>query len=336
MPFEAAFGKKPDLKGVREWGEKTYVRVEGGTKLGGPVKEGRWLGVNDESKGVRIYWPDTKLVTVERNIYYNNLSARHLEEEMEIGLVKTTADSPEKAPIEVQNPDTTPITKSKDDNPEIEPENKRIQEPSQKVADLLAGKGSWSANNSQTALTPGMQQPTDWTAGAVECEDKYALLAEIGLAEALEPRNLGEAKKKLDWPLWEVAIDEELKTLKETETWEVVEVPAGVNVVRSKWVFQAKKDAAGNVVRYRARLVAQGFTQVPGVNYFDMFTPVARLASIRTVLTFAAAEDYDTGQIDIKAAYLNGELTEDERIYMKQAPGYKEPGEQEKVVLLRL
>ena len=113
-------------------------------------------------------------------------------------------------------------------------------------------------------------------------------------------------------------------------------MPAGVNVVGSKWVFQAKKDAAGNVVRYRARLVAQGFTQVPGVNYFDTFVPVTRLASIRTVLTFAAAEDYDTGQIDIKAAYLNGELTEDERIYMKQAPGYEEPGEQGKVAVYRL
>ena len=121
-PFEAAFGKKPDLKGVREWGEKTYVRVEGGTKLGGRVKEGCWLGVDDESKGVRIYWPDTKLVTVERNVYYDNSSARHLEEEMEIGLVKTTADSPEKAPIEVQNPVATPITESEDDNPETEPE----------------------------------------------------------------------------------------------------------------------------------------------------------------------------------------------------------------------
>jgi hypothetical protein len=83
-----------------------------------------------------------------------------------------------------------------------------------------------------------------------------------------------------------------------------------------------KKDAAGNVVRYKARLVAQGFSQVPGVDYFDTFAPVARLASIRTVLAFAAAEDYETGQIDIKGAYLNGELTNDKVIYMKQPPGY--------------
>ena len=68
--------------------------------------------------------------------------------------------------------------------------------------------------------------------------------------------------------------------LKAVGTWEVVDAPVGVNVVVLKWVFRAKKDAAGNVVRYKARLVVQGFSQVPGVDYFDTFAPVARLASI--------------------------------------------------------
>jgi len=72
--------------------------------------------------------------------------------------------------------------------------------------------------------------------------------------------------------------------LKEMGTWEVVEKPDGVNVVGSKWVFKAKKDAAGNVVCYKARLIAQGFSQVPGVDYFDTYAPVARMASIRAIL----------------------------------------------------
>jgi hypothetical protein len=71
-PFEAAFGKKPNLKGLREFGEKVWVRVEKGNKLGGRVREGRWLGVDEQSKGVRVWWPDTKTVTVERNCYYDN------------------------------------------------------------------------------------------------------------------------------------------------------------------------------------------------------------------------------------------------------------------------
>ena len=114
--------------------------------------------------------------------------------------------------------------------------------------------------------------------------DEYAFAAETNNAEALEPRSLKEAQSRPDWPLWEKAIEEELATLKAAGTWEVVDAPEGVNIVGSKWVFRAKKDAAGNVVRYKARLVAQGFSQVPGVDYFDTFAPVARLASIRTVL----------------------------------------------------
>jgi len=104
-------------------------------------------------------------------------------------------------------------------------------------------------------------------------------------------------------------------------------------VVGLKWVFRAKKDAAGNIVRYKACLVAQGFSKVPGVNYFDMYTLVARLASIRTVLAFTVAENYETGQIDIKAAYFNGELTIDEVIHMRQAPGYEVEGRDGKVLV---
>jgi hypothetical protein len=87
-------------------------------------------------------------------------------------------------------------------------------------------------------------------------------------------------------------------------------------------VFRVKKDAAGNVVRYKARLVAQGFLQVPGVNYFDMFALVAKLASIQAVLSMAAQLDLELHQIDIKGAYLNGTLMPQEQIYMRQPPGY--------------
>ena len=105
----------------------------------------------------------------------------------------------------------------------------------------------------------------------------------------------------------------------------MVDAPKGVNIVGSKWVFRAKKDAAGNVVRYKARLVTQGFSQVPGIDYFDTFTPVAKLAAIRSVLAMAAAENMELHQIDIIGAYLNGELTEQEIIHMLQAPGYHAP-----------
>jgi hypothetical protein len=84
-----------------------------------------------------------------------------------------------------------------------------------------------------------------------------------------------------------------------------------------------KKDAAGNIVRHKARLVAQGYSQVPGVDYFDTYAPVANLSSIRTTLALAARLNLELHQIDIKGAYLNGELTGDKVIYMCQPPGFK-------------
>ena len=82
--------------------------------------------------------------------------------------------------------------------------------------DLLEGRGEWSTNRKATVLAPGVQRPSeDWLAEVIECEDEYALIAEISSLEALEPRTLSEAKTRPDWTLWEKACEEELKTLKE-------------------------------------------------------------------------------------------------------------------------
>jgi hypothetical protein len=97
-PYEAAFGKKPNLGGLRELGEKTYVQIEGGTKLGGRVREGRWLGVDEQSKGVQIYWLDTKSITVERNIYYDDMSASSYKGEQDVIVTKTDLPNDNKTP----------------------------------------------------------------------------------------------------------------------------------------------------------------------------------------------------------------------------------------------
>ena len=152
------------------------------------------------------------------------------------------------------------------------------------------------------------------------------MAAKIGEAEALEPRTLAEVKRRPDWPLWEKAINEELETLHQAGTWELTKAPPDANIVGSKWVFCAKKDAAGNIIQYKACLVAQEFLQILGIDYFDIFVPIAKLAAIRSVLVMAAAKDLELHQIDIKGAYLNGELTGHEVIFMQQPPGYHAPG----------
>ena len=156
----------------------------------------------------------------------------------------------------------------------------------------------------------------------MDCDEELAMVAKITEAEALEPSSLADARRQPDWSDWEQAIEEELAMIRDAGTWILVEPPAGANIVGLKWVLRAKKDADGNVVRKKARLVTQGFSQVPGVDYFDTFAPVTHLASICTIMALAARNDMEMDQINMKGVYLNSELTPDEVIYMRQPPGY--------------
>ena len=140
----------------------------------------------------------------------------------------------------------------------------------------------WTDEPTNSLVPPGIQlmaergadddKLTDWLIVPNHVEG-YAFAVITGDSEALEPRSLAEAKRG-NWPLWEKAIREELATLKAAGTWELTEKLEGANVVGSKRVFRAKKDAVGKIVHYKARLVAQGFSQIPGVNYFNTFAPV--------------------------------------------------------------
>jgi Reverse transcriptase (RNA-dependent DNA polymerase) len=154
---------------------------------------------------------------------------------------------------------------------------------------------------------------------------EHVLAAEVADAEAMEPHTLAEAKCRPDWPLWEKAIEEELATLKAAGTWRLEEALPGANIIGSKWVFKVKKDVAGNIVRYKARLVAQGFSQISSINYDDTYAPVARLASSHAIITMANCLHLNLHQVDIKGAYLNGVLNDNEVLYMQHPPGYKAP-----------
>jgi hypothetical protein len=122
-------------------------------------------------------------------------------------------------------------------------------------------------------------------------------------------------------------MDHKMATLEGAETWEIVPCLPGKNIVGSKWVFCIKQNAEGKIQKYKARLIARGFTQVFGQDYYDTFLPVARLASFRAVLVLAACFDWEIDMFDFIGTYLNGKLDEDEEIYMQPPPGYEGQGE---------
>ena len=204
--------------------------------------------------------------------------------------------------------------------------------------DLLTGKGFTNSDTARIMHLPGtLDEDSNEAGGAWSVEDgsptllenfeglEFVFAAETADTKALELHSLAEVKCRLDWPLWEKAIEEELATLKAAGTWKLEEAPPGANIIGSMWVFKVKKDAAGNVTRYKARLVAQGFSQIGGVDYDDTYTPVAKLASSRAIIAMANHLHFELHQIDIKGAYLNGMLNTDEVLFMQHPPGYKAP-----------
>lgn len=135
----------------------------------------------------------------------------------------------------------------------------------------------------------------------------------------LEPKTYNQAIKSPDSIKWILAMQEELQSIEDNQTWLAVDLPPGRNTIGSKWTYKLKCDSDGNIARYKARIVAQGFSQKYGVDYDEVFAPVARSTTFRTLLSVAGKENYIVKQFDVKTAFLNGDLTEE--IYMRPPEG---------------
>ena len=156
----------------------------------------------------------------------------------------------------------------------------------------------------------------------------YACLS--SLSSVSIPKTAGEA---FAHPGWRQAMVDEMCALQNSGTWDLVPLPPGKSVVGCRWVFTVKVGPDGKVDRLKARLVAKGYTQIFGLDYGDTFSPVAKMASVRVFLSMAAIRHWPLYQLDIKNAFLHGDLTEE--VYMEQPPGFVAQGESGLVCHLR-
>jgi hypothetical protein len=125
------------------------------------------------------------------------------------------------------------------------------------------------------------------------------------LASEVEPATLEEALKSEDW---HHAMLDEITSIESNDTWEMADRPAHVRPIGLKWVFKIKRDAAGLITKYKGRLVAKGYVQCPGIDFDEVFDPVARLESVRLLLALAATEGWVVHHMDVKSAFLNGDV----------------------------
>lgn len=147
-----------------------------------------------------------------------------------------------------------------------------------------------------------------------------------------DPMTYGEAMASRDVAFWKEAVQDEMDSILQNKVWKLADLPPGCKPLGSKWIFKRKMKVDGTIDKYKARLVIQGFRQKEGIDYFDTYAPVARISTIRLLLALAAIHNLVIHQMDVKTAFLNGEL--DEEIYMKQPEGFVMPGHENKVCKL--
>ena len=147
-----------------------------------------------------------------------------------------------------------------------------------------------------------------------------------------EPQTYKEAITSPEALSWKEAINSEVESILQNHTWELVDLPPGSKPIGCKWIFKRKLKADGSVDKYKARLVAKGYRQKEGLDYFDTYSPVSRITSIRMLIAIASLNNMEIHQMDVKTAFLNGEL--DEEIYMEQPEGFVVQGQENKVCKL--
>jgi hypothetical protein len=140
------------------------------------------------------------------------------------------------------------------------------------------------------------------------------------LVALFEPRDVGHT---LSDSSWVNAMHEELENFKRNRVWTLVEPPRDVNVIENKWIFKNKQGGDGEVVRNKAHLVAQGFSEVEDLDFGEIFAHVAHLEAISILLAFAASQGFKVYQIDVKNAFLNSVIQEE--VFVRQLSGFKNP-----------
>ena len=167
---------------------------------------------------------------------------------------------------------------------------------------------------------------------AAAIEQRSRVLKMIVKAGVEVPETRKEAQSGRYWKEFSEAEGVELGCFDDLDVWELVPKPKGVNVVGTRWVYDVKIDKLGNIVRYKARLVAQGFSQKEGIDFNETFAPTMHLKTARVLLALAARNNLEVRQYDVSTAFLHASLTEE--VYVKQPPGHVVVGKEDWVLKL--
>ena len=323
-PFELWTGRKPSLRHLHVWGCPAEVRVYNPQekKLDFRTISGYFIGYPEKSKGYRFYCPNHSTRIVESG------NARFIENCDISGSDQMRNVSIQEVRVQISVPKTSIIVV-----PELVSQPNKDQE--QQINDS-------TLHNENVNSEPMVVEPQSTILRRSQRErrssitDDYVVyLQESGIDLGIynDPDSYTQAMQGNDSGKWFHAMEEELKSMDQNQVWDLVELPKGCKRVGCKWVFKTKRDSIGNIKRYKARLVAKGFTQKDGIDYKETFSPVSKKDSLRIIMALVAHYDLELHQMDVKTAFLNGNL--EEEIYMDQPEGFSVKGKEHMVCKLK-
>lgn len=323
-PYELWVGRKPSLKHLHVWGcpaeARPYKPHE--RKLDSKTISSYFIGYAERSRGYKFYDPtnrsifETGIATFFEDVEFGGRNpVRDIVFEEEAGVIPlpTTTFDQSQVPIPVIAREVI-----SDPQPDNVVQDNIVQTPIQD--EVIVPE--------EQTLQPQPQESVPLRRSTRErrfafSDDYIVYLQEHEVENGMskdDPINFRQAMESSNSHKWIEAMNEEYKSMQDNKVWELVSLPVGAKPVGCKWIFKTKRDSNGNVERYKARLVAKGFTQKEGIDFKETFSPVSSKDSFRTIMALVAYFDLELHQMDVKTAFLNGDIKE--TIYMVQPENF--------------
>jgi transposase InsO family protein len=334
IPYELWNKRKPSLNHLKVWGCKAEAKLYNPMekKLDSKTTSCYFVGYPERTKGYRFYSPGhtTRFVETGRAVFIETDGEVTEERDLDFEEVIETTDRRNKEDFttlptdifqsitqEMQPEQSIPEALDTATPLHLEPEN-----PAQ-TQELQQAQEHVEPRRSQRSRRPAI--PADYVI--------YLQESEHDMSQQEDPCTFKQAMDSAKNEEWLAAMKAELESMQKNGVWELVALPQGCRPIGCKWVYKTKRDSRGIIEKHKARLVAKGFTQQEGIDFTETFSPVSTKDSFRIIMAIVAHFDLSLHQMDVKTAFLNGELYEE--IYMKQPEGFIQEGRENLVCKLK-
>ncbi|XP_066542004.1 uncharacterized protein [Hoplias malabaricus] len=318
-PYQMLTGRRPNLSKMQRFGTVCYVYRQNKKKLDSRGEKGVFVGYDKNSPAYMVYYPDNGKVqkhrlvkfvtrtTVERETQTHMIPGDDDDFEVQNRASKTGGNTDAQCQLPVTMPEVNSQSQEHEINHEVARYPSRVRKKPEYLSEYVTGE-----DNGDQVLT--------------NMDYCYRVMCNI-------PLTFREAVTSSDSKKWVSAMDEEIESLKENDTFTLTTLPEGKKAVGGRWVYTIKNNVDGTK-NYKARYVAKGYSQKMGVDYEETFSPTANLTSIRVLMQKAAQENMILHQMDVKTAYLHAPVNCE--IYIEQPEGYEVESDTDKRLVCKL